>query len=89
MINVDLTPLKRIVSEFENLTVTLSEKYKSDWDDSVHASYSLYVKQVQERAREAKEICCKAEELVIETEKLNIEDLDKRAENLCREADTV
>ena len=85
----DLGPLKKNENEYDNLVSAVTEQYRGDWDDPVHESYVMYVKQVQERCRVIREICCKAEDLAIEVGKLEIKELTKKAESLCREADMV
>ncbi len=89
MKTVDLTPLKGNDSEYENLAVSVTERYKCEWDDAVHDSYGLFVKQVQERTRQIRAIRCKAEELAKEAEGLKIEELNCKTEALCREAESV
>ena len=89
MITVDLTPLKNNDIEFGQRALTVTERYKCDWDDAVHDSYSIYVRQVQERARSIRTIRCKAEELLKETEDLKIDEQVLKAGFLCREAENV
>ncbi len=86
---VDLTPLKNNDTEFEKLASAVTEHYKCDWDDAVHDSYGIYVKQVQERTRAIRVIRCKAEALAKEAEALRIDELARKAVNLCREAGNV
>ena len=85
----DLTPLKNNDEEYRKLKELVSERYKDDWDDKVHDSYLIYVKQVQEQLQKLHVIRCKADILEKEAENLNVEELQKRAENLCREADSI
>jgi len=89
MKTVDLSPLKTNDTEFERLASSVEERFKCEWDDVVHDSYGLYVKQVQERARAIRTIRCKAETLVKEIEGLKVDELIKKAEYLCKEANTV
>lgn len=86
---VDLTPLKNNDTEYERLTASVSEHYKCEWDDAVHDSYGIYVKQVQESARLVRILRCKAEELAKEAEELGIDDLIEKAVHLCEEAGNV
>jgi hypothetical protein len=86
---VDLTPLKNNDTEYERLAASVSEHYKCEWDDVVHDSYGVYVKQVGERSRSIREIRCKAEVLAKEAEDLKIDELIRKTEILCREADSV
>ena len=89
MKTVDLTPLKSIDTEYERSSDTVSENYKGDWDDKIHNSYLMYLKQIQENSRKIHVIRCKAETLVKEAEGLKIDELKRRGEALCREADSV
>lgn len=89
MKTVDLTPLKNNDTEYEKLAATVSEHYKCDWDDAVHDSYGVYVKQVNEKSRSVRVIRCKAEALAKEAEGLRIEELIRKAASLCREAGDI
>ena len=89
MININLTPLKDNDSEYEKLATVVSNRFKCDWDDGVHDSYGVYVKQVEERARQIRTIRCKAEALVKEAEGLRIDEQISKSKILCREADSV
>ena len=86
---VDLTPLKNNDAEFEKLASAVTEHYRCDWNDAVHDSYGIFVKQIQERARSIRAVRCKAEELAKEAEGLKIDELIRKAANLCREAENV
>ena len=86
---VDLTPIINNDTEFEKLANSVSDRYKCEWDDSVHDSFGLYLKQVQDRAQTVRTIRCKAETIVKEVEELKIDDLVTKAEGLCKEADAV
>lgn len=89
MKTVDLTPLKNNDVEYEQVAASVSEKYTCEWDDAVHDSYSVYVKQVEERNRSIRAIRCKAEALVKEAEGLKPDELIKKAALLCREAGSI
>lgn len=86
---VDLTPLKKNDMEYQRLAASISERYKCEWDDTVHDSYGVYVKQVEERSRSLRIIRCKAEALEKEAESLKIDELISKAVILCREAGSV
>lgn len=86
---VDLTPLKNNDAEYERLVSEVSDHYKCDWEDAVHDSYGVYVKQVQERSRAIRVIRCKAESLAKEAEALRIDELATKAVTLCREAESI
>ena len=89
MKTVDLSPLKTNDAEFERIASSVEERFTCEWDDVVHDSFGLYVKQIQERTRAIRTIRCKAETLVKEIEGLKVDELIKKAEYLCKEADTV
>ena len=89
MKTVDLTPLKQNDAEYEGLAASVSERYKCEWDDAVHDSYSVYVKQADERSRSVRVIRCKAEALVKEAEGLKTDELIMKAAILCREAESA
>ena len=85
----DLTPLSNNDAEYERLVSAVSEHYKCEWDDAIHDSYGIYVKQVQENAHSVRIIRCKTEELAKEAEGLGIEKKKKKAMDLCKEAGKV
>ena len=86
---VDLTPLKNNDTEYERLAASVSERYKCEWDDAVHDSYGVYVRQVDERSRSVRVIRCKAEALAKEAEGLKIDELIRKTAILCREVESV
>ena len=86
---LDLTPLKDNNTAYEQLTSEVSECYVCSWDDAVHDSYGIYVKQVKNRSHAIRKIRCKAEELVREIEALKIDELRKKTNHLSGEADAV
>lgn len=89
MRTVDLTPLKDNDTQYEKIVVELADRFKCEWDDSIHDSYDLYVRQLQEHSQEVRAIRCKAETLEKEAEELKVDELKKKADVLCREADSV
>ena len=89
MKTVNLAPLLKLDKEYENACNTASENYKGAWDDSIHDSYMVLLKLMQENVRKIHVIRCKAETLNKETEGLKVEELKRLSDNLCREADSV
>lgn len=89
MITVDLSSLKANDIEYEELSKTISNRFDCEWDDSVHESYRIYVRNVQERSRSIHMIRCKAEVLAKEIEELKIDEVIHKAEILCEESSSV
>ena len=89
MKSVDLSPLKHNDQEFEKLAYAVEKQFKCKWDDAVHDSYGIYVREIMERTQIIHKIRCRAEELAKEAEALKIDDLVKQAKNLCKEADEI
>lgn len=83
---IDLTPLEKNDTQYERLAASVFEHYKCEWDDAVHDSYGIYVKQVEERSLAVRVIRCKTEALAKEAEGLKIDELVRKAAMLCREA---
>jgi chaperonin cofactor prefoldin len=86
---INLTSLKEIDEQYEKITEKLNERFKCDWDDSIHESYGKLVVQLREMSKDVKKIRCKVETLQKEVEELKIDDLMCKADALCREADAV
>lgn len=89
MKEINLSPLIHSDIEYGKIVTKLGERFKCEWDDSVHDSYGLYIKQLQEYSREVHSIRCKAETLEREIADLKITELKKKVEILCREADAI
>ena len=89
MKTVDLTSLKANDTEYEELIRTVAEKYECEWNDEVHDSYELYIRQIQEYSRTIHMIRCKAEVIVEEIEDLNYDEMIHTAESLCEVSATV
>ena len=89
MRTVDLTPLINNDHEYEKAYLNISKKYKCNWDDTVHDSYLRLVKDIQEYSSNIHRIRCKAESLEKEAEALNIDSMMIKADNLCREANSI
>lgn len=85
----DLTPVRNNDVEYKKAAEAVAEHYKGAWDDKIHDSYLRYVKQIQEQSHKVHMIRCKAETLEKEVEGLKIEEQQKKAEGLCREADSI
>lgn len=89
MRTVDLTPLINNDHEYEKAYLNISEKYKCNWDDTVHDSYLRLVKDIQEYSSNIHRIRCKAECLEKEIEALNVDSMMTKADSLCREANSI
>lgn len=89
MRTVDLTPLINNDHEYEKAYLNISEKYKCNWDDTVHDSYLRLVKDIQEYSSNIHRIRCKAECLEKETEALNVDSMMLKADSLCGEANSI
>lgn len=89
MKNIDLTPLKDNNIQYNQIVSAIENKYKCDWDDTVHDSYSKYVTQLREYSQKVGTICHKAETLEKEIECLKINELKTNAKRLCQEADSL
>lgn len=86
---VDITSLKENSLEFNQLVSDLKDKYKCDWDDSVHDSYAPFVNRITENAKELSGINSKAEIIVKEVRSLNINQLVKNSNRLTKEVHSV
>ncbi len=86
---VDLSPIRDVDIQYEEIVTTLDEKFKCKWDDAVHESYGRFISQLHDLSREVKAIRCKVEILEKEAEGLKTEELACKADVLCKEANAV
>lgn len=89
MKTVDLTSLRDIDGEYDKLVNQVSDKYKCEWDDSVHDSYAKLVSRLMDNSALVHTIRCKVEMIEKELEALKIEEISKKSASLCKEADTI
>lgn len=89
MIKVDITPIKELDTQYSQNVNETKTQFSCDWDDTVHDSYALLVKQLLESAEAVKNVRCKAETLQKEIEGLDVDELKEKADALCEEAESV
>lgn len=89
MNSVDLSQLCEVDSEYQKIVSSLFEAYEGDWDDAVHESFFRYVKSIRETSDKLHDIRKKVESVCREVEAFRVTDVLARAENLCREADSI
>ena len=89
MRKVDLVPLVNSDQEYEKAYTDVADKYKCNWDDSVHDSYSSLVKDIEEYSNSIHRIRCKTETMSEEIEALNVDNMLDIADSLCKEAVSV
>lgn len=86
---LDLTSIRDVDIQYEKIVNAVEERFKGEWDDSVHESYGRYIHQLQEMARQVKTIRCKVETIEKEAEDLKTDEIAKSADDLCKEADAI
>lgn len=89
MKNVDLSPLKNNDLEYKKIMTLLSEKFNGNWDDNIHESFRLFIKQISDNADSVHRVRSKAEMLLKEINELNIDEQLKKALDLCGEVDLL
>lgn len=89
MRTVDLTPLIENDREYEKASSVVSDRFKSNWEDSVHDTYLRFVKEIRGYSDSIHRIRCKTESLAKEAEALNVDGILAKAESLCREANSI
>ena len=89
MANTSIASLIKLDEEYQKHTDSVSDCFQCAWDDSVHDSYSLLIKQIKENADKIHTIRQEIETIVSDTECMNIDGLIKRTGELCREAETI
>lgn len=89
MKDYNLSSLEALDDQYKSLADSLLESYKGSWDDTVHDSYMVYVRQVKEMTIKMHEIRCAAIALDRALEALNVERLEQEAMRLRQEGDCV
>ena len=86
---IDITAIKENDTQYGQNVSETESRYKCDWDDAVHDSYGVLVKQLLDNAERVRNIRCKAETLQKEVEGLDIDALKEKADVLCKEAESI
>ena len=86
---IDITAIKENDTQYSQNVRETELRYKCDWDDSIHDSYGVLVKQLLDNAEKVRNIRCKAETLQEEVDGLDIDALKEKADALCKEAASV
>ncbi len=89
MTSFDCSPLIKNDEDYRNLSESVSQHYIGAWDDPIHDSFREYVRLVNEQSNDVHRIRLTTEKLMEEIEKQNVEAMQKRANDLCVEADEV
>lgn len=89
MKNVDLSPLKNNDLEYKNIITLLSEIFNGNWDDDIHKSFRLFIKQISDNADSVHRVRSKAELILKEINELNIDEQFKKVIDLCGEIDLL
>lgn len=85
----ELNNLKEFEIKYKNAVMQLEERYKCNWDDPVHDSFGVYLRQIKDSSQKVSEIKCDIESVVNEVNELNIDDMKERAKNLVTEANQL
>ena len=86
---IDITAIKENDTQYSQNVHETEDRYKCEWDDSIHGTYGVLVKQLLENAEKVKNVRCKAETLQKEIEGLDIDGLKEKADTLCKEAEAI
>ena len=86
---MNISPVISLDDRFAERARNIEEKYKGNWDDKVHESYLSYVKSIQGYKEQIHSIRCKTELIDSEITNLNVDNIEKEADSLCREAESI
>ena len=86
---MDIDRLNDNDKRFSELAEALSAKFHCEWEDMVHDSYKVFVEQMRAHSQDVHRICQKAGTILEKTCSLNVEELGRKADALCREADSI
>ena len=86
---MNITPIINLDNKFSEITRDIESNYKGDWNDSVHDSYRGFVNSTNNSAEAIHYIRCQTELVVSDVESLCVNDIEKDANSLCREVDTI
>lgn len=89
MMEIDLTPLMEMDTQYEQIILDVVNHFQCDWDDKVHDSYGRLVKQFREYEKQVKAVRLEADKAKHEVEALRINEIDSKTDALCEEARSV
>lgn len=89
MKTIDISPLITNDQEYKKIVLEIYEKYLSDWNDTVHDSFALFNRQLQDKSEELHILRCKAEGILKEAQTLKVNEYNKHVAALCREVDLI
>ncbi len=89
MKTTDLKNLTFADKAFEMSAQEMNQRFNCAWDDEVHDSFRLLLKQIDDQRVNIHSISSNAETVMNRTDNLNFDGLCQTAENLCREVDSL
>lgn len=85
----DLDPLNRNYDEYEKKVETVTERFKCEWEDSVHDSYKLYLEDIEEFQHNIGRIRDLANELLNDLDIMDVDQLISETESLCGRDESI
>lgn len=82
MNSIDLSGIISIDSEMQRIADRIAEKYKCDWDDSIHDSYERYVSRMKDESQSIQQIRRQAESIETAVNALPLEQMKTEAQKL-------
>ena len=89
MKTVDLSLLSQTENSYKEALLSLKEKYKCNWDDEIHDSFSVFISQIEENVNNIHLAVSEIDLVKHSVHDINTEDLCKTAESVYREAESV
>ncbi len=86
MQSINLDQILRNESEFTDISYTIENRYRCDWNDEVHDSFWVYVQEQKKASENIHNIREKAYKIQEEAESLEIESMLSEIDRICMEA---
>ncbi len=84
-----ITSLINLDEEYQNQAGNVSDCFQCAWDDAVHDSYGLFVKQIKSTVQEIHSVRVDTERIITDVDRINVSSLIEKTDALCKEAENL
>ena len=88
MKKLDISSFEKLEREYKNTVEELKKKYNCEWEDSVHDSFGLFVKEIEINDEEISGIGKRIYNIKSEVEMIDIDNILSKATTICKEVDS-